>query len=317
MKKLFKKLLVLLVFVIYLTPTITWAAETWNETTPASTESPTLGDDRIRELKRAIRERLAADHDFEASETIAFGTSGSTIGFHEGIRLKEQSSSPITLENVGAFWAADDGAGNTELFMRGPENDTVVQLTEGGMATIRNEVVTLLKDLTVTYTELNQLDGIIVGGTSPGDIVTIDDTQTLTNKTLTTPIVNASQLDATGDEIDKAADGIGVTIPRQKLIEIGDWNMDSTASKSVSHGLDVTKIIGVRAMIRNDSDASHFPLAQSRGDGAAEFAEAAGNISYIGATAVALYRVTGGYYDGANFDSTSYNRGWLIIDYID
>ena len=54
-------------------------AETWDETKPAGSRSPALGDDDIREFKVAIRERLAADHDFEASESPAFGAAGSTL----------------------------------------------------------------------------------------------------------------------------------------------------------------------------------------------------------------------------------------------
>ena len=38
--------------------------------------------------------------------------------------------------------------------------------------------------LSSTATELNQLDGVTVGGNSSGDIITTDDTQTLTNKTV-------------------------------------------------------------------------------------------------------------------------------------
>ena len=44
-------------------------------------------------------------------------------------------------------------------------------------------------DLTATSTELNQLDGVAVGGGSAGDIVTIDASQILTNKILTTPTI--------------------------------------------------------------------------------------------------------------------------------
>jgi len=44
-------------------------------------------------------------------------------------------------------------------------------------------------DMTATSSELNQLDGVSVGGSTAGDIVTIDDTQTLTAKTLTTPTI--------------------------------------------------------------------------------------------------------------------------------
>lgn len=55
--------------------------------------------------------------------------------------------------------------------------------------TLTNKTLTLPKvneavDLTATSTELNQLDGVTVGGTIAGDIATIDGTQTLTNKTI-------------------------------------------------------------------------------------------------------------------------------------
>ena len=47
-----------------------------------------------------------------------------------------------------------------------------------------------LHDITSTATELNQLDDVSVGGNTSGDILTTDDTQTLTNKTLTNPAIN-------------------------------------------------------------------------------------------------------------------------------
>jgi hypothetical protein len=74
-------------------------AETWDEAKPAGSRSPTLGDDDIREFKRAVRERLAEDHDFEASESPAFGAASSTIGKHKYATLVEQSSDKTTLEN--------------------------------------------------------------------------------------------------------------------------------------------------------------------------------------------------------------------------
>ena len=51
---------------------------------------------------------------------------------------------------------------------------------------------TKLAAIDASAAELNQLDDVSVGGTSTGDIVTIDGTQTLTNKT-----INASQLSGT------------------------------------------------------------------------------------------------------------------------
>ena len=70
-------------------------AETWNEATPSGTEAPQLGDDRIREVKRAVRERLAQDHDFEITESPAFGQAGATIGMHKKVTLVEQASGPL------------------------------------------------------------------------------------------------------------------------------------------------------------------------------------------------------------------------------
>ena len=42
----------------------------------------------------------------------------------------------------------------------------------------------LLRWFNATDSELNQLDDVTVGGTSAGDIVTIDGSQTLSNKTI-------------------------------------------------------------------------------------------------------------------------------------
>ena len=45
-------------------------------------------------------------------------------------------------------------------------------------------------DITASAADLNQLDGVTVGGVVAGDIVTINATQTLTAKTLTSPVIN-------------------------------------------------------------------------------------------------------------------------------
>lgn len=43
-------------------------SKVWNELKPAGTDSPSLGDDEIRDFKTAIRERLGVEHKFYASE---------------------------------------------------------------------------------------------------------------------------------------------------------------------------------------------------------------------------------------------------------
>lgn len=100
---------------------------------------------------------------------------------------------------------------------------------------------------------------------------------------------------------------------REKIIEIGDWNMNTTASVTVAHGLgaDYKKIRPpLSVMIRDDADDFYIPIYG---------AEAAGHISgtaQIGdSTNVTLARITGGLFDNVGYQATSYNRGWIYILY--
>ncbi len=93
------------------------------------------------------------------------------------------------------------------------------------------------------------------------------------------------------------------------VVEIGDWDMDTTASVAIAHGLTLSKIRSVSALIRNDAGTVLYPLIGH--DGAA----AAAMIETIDATNINIIRAAGGDFDGADFDSTSYNRGWIKIDY--
>jgi hypothetical protein len=95
-----------------------------------------------------------------------------------------------------------------------------------------------------------------------------------------------------------------------KVIEIGDWNMDSDASVTVAHGLTLSKIRTVSVMIVADSSATiyslnHMPFAGTKPSGS----------WFTGATDITLQREIGGTFDGSAFDSTSFNRGWVTIWY--
>lgn len=102
-----------------------------------------------------------------------------------------------------------------------------------------------------------------------------------------------------------------------KTIEIGDWNMSSTASITVAHGLSATEwktIRSVDCVIRNDSDSvylqidSSMPAASNNNNGGIDFIDSSDfNLSRY---------ATGGFDDALNYASTSYNRGWITFDYI-
>ena len=98
--------------------------------------------------------------------------------------------------------------------------------------------------------------------------------------------------------------GSGLVL-KTKVLSIGDWNMDTGATKTVPHGLTLADIRGISAIIRHDDGGQVYEL---------EYAGAGG--ASANDTLVTLVRVTASTFDTAAFDSTSYNRGWITIQYV-
>jgi len=98
------------------------------------------------------------------------------------------------------------------------------------------------------------------------------------------------------------------------VIEIGDWDMDATASIFVAHGLsDYTKIRSVDIVIRDDSGSSFSPLLLPSGLLGGYYVV---NFAGLNPTTIQLNRVSSGFYDNASYDSTSFNRGWITVSYV-
>lgn len=104
----------------------------------------------------------------------------------------------------------------------------------------------------------------------------------------------------------------GTNIIKTKIINIGDWNMDTTQTVSVAHGLTYAKIKQATAEIRNDADDTTYPLPAIPSGGT----DADAWVAYYNTTNVVLYRRATGLFDGPDCDATSYNRGWITITYI-
>lgn len=106
--------------------------------------------------------------------------------------------------------------------------------------------------------------------------------------------------------------GNSVVNLKTKVVEIGDWDMDTTQFKTVLHGLsDHKKVRTVNVFINEDIGSLFHPLGlyvDSTG-------LLGGGVDYLNSTGVILRRVTGGLYDNANFNSTPFNRGWITITY--
>lgn len=99
------------------------------------------------------------------------------------------------------------------------------------------------------------------------------------------------------------------TFLRTKVVEIGDWNMNSgtgTPGVQVPHGLSISQIRNVSGLIRNDAGTE---LVVAGGGGGASTI-----IQNVDATYVTLLAGTN-QSSGTDYDSTGYNRGWVTIVY--
>lgn len=103
-------------------------------------------------------------------------------------------------------------------------------------------------------------------------------------------------------------------------IDIGDWNMDTTASITLTlTGINTTKIRTISVGIRADASGPILPSAFYQlpffdGSNLLQAAFSAASISGSD-TLLTLRRTASGAFDSTDFDDTSYNRGWIIIDY--
>jgi hypothetical protein len=102
-------------------------------------------------------------------------------------------------------------------------------------------------------------------------------------------------------------------VMNMKVVDIGDWDMNSDTTKSIAHGVaDFTKIRSIQALIRNDADnlAVDFSSLNAGLDASVRWMT-------VGATNIILERATSGVFDNTSYDSTSYNRGWVTLWYTD
>lgn len=94
------------------------------------------------------------------------------------------------------------------------------------------------------------------------------------------------------------------------MVEWGDWNMDTTATITVAHGLtDRTLIKQIGGWFRDDNDTNRVWLPYLSTGNTETW------ISSYNNTTITLQRRTGGFTDGPAWDQTSYNRGEFVITY--
>lgn len=98
------------------------------------------------------------------------------------------------------------------------------------------------------------------------------------------------------------------------VINIGDWDMNSTGLITVAHslGADFIKVRSVDVLIIDDASVGIYKLNNTY-DGGASLTTANGDVINITSTVITLLRRTSGIFDNTDFDSTSFNRGWIVI----
>ncbi len=107
--------------------------------------------------------------------------------------------------------------------------------------------------------------------------------------------------------------------PKSKIVEIGDWNMDSTSTVSIAHGLTSSKIRSFNVSIYPDGSSSIL-LPIDYVDMASGFSGSTtlpSGASSLSGSNIVLIRATGGSFDNTGFDQTSFNRGYITIMYVD
>lgn len=162
------------------------------------------------------------------------------------------------------------------------------------------------------------IDGVVCkdgGVTASGTVVTntIAELGTASGVTIDGVLCKDSAITAGIVEL-----GTGAGVMHTKIINIGDWNMntnDATAAPAIAHGLTATKIRSVSVIIQSDAGVP-YDLRGGTGGSTQALVAAQGNFQ-INATNVLLYRLSAGTFDSTDFNQTSFNRGWITIDYID
>jgi len=161
-----------------------------SEITPANTDDALEGPQRIREIKQAYNERLSRDHlvggsSYTSGDVLASGADSYDSGYHRRLTIKEESTD------------------------QGSASDTRLNASSTG---INHGTTAKMAEIWVekSSTTGNETSIRFLGTESTGNertVVSEDQTQTLTNKTMTAPILNDATLSGGAGAIDGVAIG--------------------------------------------------------------------------------------------------------------
>ena len=108
---------------------------TFRTDTPSGSDDPSEGDDRIREVKVAVQERLDVDHYFHASGANTYDDPNT--GKHRYVRFIEPNNLTVMSAGEGALFTKDVNS-VAELHWIN-EQDEIIQLTREGIINLTSE----------------------------------------------------------------------------------------------------------------------------------------------------------------------------------
>lgn len=125
---------------------------TFRTDTPSGSDDPSEGDDRIREVKAAVQERLDVDHYFHASGANTYDDPNT--GKHRYVRFIEPNNLTVMPANEGALFTKDVNS-VAELHWIN-EQDQIIQLTREGIINLTsNSLLGVLANNTF-FTAINK-----------------------------------------------------------------------------------------------------------------------------------------------------------------
>ena len=201
---------------------------------PAGAEDPKLGDNRIRELARAVAEILNVDHYIGSDGGAGTGYNEDAAGEHAKVTLRV-GSAPTLAANKG-FLYTKDVTNKVELFFMDEDGDEI-QLTLGGVfnpaiacGITGNQTIAGIKTfsnqpvLNAGLTAAAALVSTLATGTAPLTIAS----------TTVVPNLNADKVD--GYDVAAYAGGESYTFPGGRIEKVGYKLFDGTEPDSVTFG---------------------------------------------------------------------------------
>ena len=100
------------------------------------------------------------------------------------------------------------------------------------------------------------------------------------------------------------------TFLRTKVLNMGTWDMQTTASISVAHGVDFSKIRSVSPIVVDDNGVFYYPI-----DFYLPAAGSPAGAYRLNSTDVDLDRTSSSFFDSTSFNDNTINRGTVTITY--